>query len=235
MSTSIVTSSHRSQKKLPPTQSKKINYFIHEKSQIMEALQFTTFCLSQAVNYRSVQAHSQKYPQNTLVTLWHKSRMANKKRSSKDTTDLLFDSYTVLVSVHMGIETSSNVLWYGNPSFPTLSVVHGPNPDHDPLSRLYVVLELWNQSKSIVEKVYHYDRVIFNRFETWAFEIWPQIRAKRELPSPPLPLSFPLPFPFPPLPTSPPLRITKHYIYECPSGTSFAFVSGRRWVKSLWR
>ena len=57
-------------------------------------------------------------------------------------------------------------------------------------------------------------RLSLTVFEIWAFEFWPQIRAKREIPP------------------SSPCPEAKHYIYECPSGTSFSFVSRRRWVKS---
>jgi len=65
----------------------------------------------------------------------------NMQKSCKDTIDLQFDSYYAHLCTK-GFETFSNVLRYRNPSIPTLSVVHGPNSDHDPLSRLYVVLEL---------------------------------------------------------------------------------------------
>jgi len=63
------------------------------------------------------------------------------KRSFKDIADLLFDSYYVYFCAY-GLETLSNVLWSRTHHFQPFPVVHGPNPDHDPLSRLYVVLEL---------------------------------------------------------------------------------------------
>ena len=95
-----------------------------------------------------------------------------------------------------------------------------PNSDHDPLSLLYVVLELWNLFQSIARtqfsrKVYHNDRVISNRFRDIAvLNLTPDSREARA-PSP-----------------SGITKQNQNYIYECPSGTSFAFVYSRRWVKS---
>jgi len=57
-------------------------------------------------------------------------------------------------------------------------VVHGPNPHHDPLSPLYVIVALPNQFQSkaraydLVMLEYHIDRVSLTVSELWPFEIW---------------------------------------------------------------
>ena len=63
-------------------------------------------------------------------------------------------------------------------------VIHGPIPDHDPLSPLYVVLELWNMSQSIEHTRFSMVSVPYCGLahtipELWAVKIWHQISGKR--------------------------------------------------------
>jgi len=115
------------------------------------------------------------------------------KGQLKSKVDPTFDDYAYfcarllyLRQIPIGME---------NYHFQPFPLVHGPNQGHNPLSPLYVVLELWNlfQSHSMVDLVslaYTInDRLPLDTltiFEIWAFEIWtPDLREARD-PSPSL-------------------------------------------------
>ena len=84
----------------------------------------------------------QKYPLDTSVTPWRlcmkqdnwpirKGQLKSKVSKGLISAPMplyLFQMFCVMETLH----------------FKTFPVVHSPNPDHDPLSPLYVVLELWN-------------------------------------------------------------------------------------------
>ena len=99
-----------------------------------------------------------------------------------------------------------------NYNFEPFSVVYGPSPDHDPLCLLYTLsyIALKPVPVVLVRLAYHIGVYLLPFPGYGRLKSDPRFtRIARPPPSPPLP--------------PPPPACTKHYIYECPSGTSFFF------------
>jgi len=148
MSTSTVMPSCGSQKKLLSMQRRRQTSSSMQNLQIRRWYASTIQCflvfliLSIIILFK----HAPKYSLGTLVTPWRLCIQDNwliwkghlRTMLTYHSTTIRFISASMplyLCQMPIGIETHH---------FQSFPVVHGPNPGHNPLSDLYVVLELWN-------------------------------------------------------------------------------------------
>ena len=148
-----------SQKKLPSKQTKKTNFFINAKFQTKPHASTSLHYVFLSFSYCQLSFCSSTFPKislNTLVTPWRLRMKQDNWLIWKGRLSTLLtycSTATTLISAPMILKPRQ--MSFGMESFwkPIISspfplfMVQIPN--HDPLSCLYVVLELWNLFQSI--------------------------------------------------------------------------------------